>query len=110
MTDIPIASELIKKLANTISIPSLGRSSIREIAQLVNRIEENTGIKFIRMEMGVPGLPDSYLTFEAALLPTTRIHCPGTSPGWAECVSRLVWSLRTLLVPYPRRGSRCASR
>ncbi len=67
MTDIPISSEIIKTLANTISIPSLGRSSIREIAQLVNRIEEKTGIKFIRMEMGVPGLPAPSIGIEAEI-------------------------------------------
>ena len=67
MTDIPISSEIIKTLANTINIPSLGRSSIREIAQLVNRIEEKTGIKFIRMEMGVPGLPAPSIGIEAEI-------------------------------------------
>src|SRR5450759_161811 len=67
MTDIPISSEIIKTLANTISIPSLSRSSIREIAQLVNRIEEKTGIKFIRMEMGVPGLPAPSIGIEAEI-------------------------------------------
>ena len=67
MTDIPISSEIIKTLANTISIPSLGRSSIREIAQLVNRIEDKTGIKFIRMEMGVPGLPAPSIGIEAEI-------------------------------------------
>src|SRR5450759_5342189 len=67
MTDIPISSEIIKALANTISIPSLGRSSIREIAQLVNRIEDKTGIKFIRMEMGVPGLPAPSIGIEAEI-------------------------------------------
>ena len=67
MTDIPLSSEIIKNLAKTISIPSLGRSSIREIAQLVNKIEESTGIKFIRMEMGVPGLPAPSIGIEAEI-------------------------------------------
>lgn len=57
MTSIPISPEIIKTLAKTIGIPVPGSSSIREIVHLVNKIEENTGIKFIRMEMGVPGLP-----------------------------------------------------
>lgn len=72
MTDIPLSSEIIKKLAKTISIPSLGRSSIREIAQLVNKIEENTGIKFIRMEMGVPGLPAPSIGIEAEIAALKR--------------------------------------
>jgi aspartate/methionine/tyrosine aminotransferase len=57
MTNIPIPSEIITSLALSIGIPSPGSSSIREITHLVNKIEEKTGIKFIRMEMGVPGLP-----------------------------------------------------
>ena len=57
MTGIPISPELINKLSEAAGIPSPGASSIREIVHLVNVIEENTGIKFVRMEMGVPGLP-----------------------------------------------------
>jgi aspartate/methionine/tyrosine aminotransferase len=56
MKYIPISPEIIKKLAKTIGISSPGTSSIREIVHLVNVIEKNTGIKYIRMEMGVPGL------------------------------------------------------
>jgi aspartate/methionine/tyrosine aminotransferase len=57
MIDIPISPELLKKLSEAAGISSPGTSSIREIVHLVNVIEESTGIKFIRMEMGVPGLP-----------------------------------------------------
>jgi aspartate/methionine/tyrosine aminotransferase len=57
MNDIPISAEIIKDLAKSCDIPSLGYSSIREIVNLVNNIEEKTGVRFIRMEMGVPGLP-----------------------------------------------------
>ena len=57
MTGVPISPELIKKLSEAAGIPNPGTSSIREIVHLVNVIEENTGIKFVRMEMGVPGLP-----------------------------------------------------
>ena len=67
MTDIPISPEIIKTLAETIGIPSPGSSSIREIVHLVNKIEENTGIKFIRMEMGVPGLPAPAIGIEAEI-------------------------------------------
>jgi aspartate/methionine/tyrosine aminotransferase len=67
MNDIPISPELIKSLANTIGTPSPAASSIREIVHLVNKIEEKTGIKFIRMEMGVPGLPASSIGIEAEI-------------------------------------------
>jgi aspartate/methionine/tyrosine aminotransferase len=67
MEGIPIASGLIKSLAENLGIKSPGSSSIREIVQLVNRIEENTGINFIRMEMGVPGLPAPAIGIEAEI-------------------------------------------
>jgi aspartate/methionine/tyrosine aminotransferase len=67
MTDIPISSEIINALAGTIGIPSPGSSSIREIVHLVNKIEEKTGIRFIRMEMGVPGLPSPSIGTEAEI-------------------------------------------
>jgi len=67
MNNIPISSEIIKTLAQTIGIPDLGSCSIREITHLVNKIEEKTGIKFIRMEMGVPGLPSPSIAIEAEI-------------------------------------------
>ena len=67
MTNIPISPEIVKTLANIIGIPSPGSSSIREIAHLVNKIEEKTGIKFIRMEMGVPGLPAPSIGIDAEI-------------------------------------------
>jgi aspartate/methionine/tyrosine aminotransferase len=67
MTVIPISPEIIKTIASSIGIPRPGASSIREISHLVNKIEKNTGIKFVRMEMGVPGLPAPEIGIEAEI-------------------------------------------
>ena len=67
MDAIPISSELIKELARKIGLPSPGDASIREIVHLVNLIENKTGIKFVRMEMGVPGLPTPDIAIEAEI-------------------------------------------
>jgi len=67
MTEFPISPEIIKTLAETIGSPSPGSSSIREIVHLVNKIEEHTGINFIRMEMGVPGIPAPAIAIEAEI-------------------------------------------
>jgi len=67
MNNIPITSDLIKKLTINLGMTSPGKASIREIVQLVNRIEDQTGIKFIRMEMGVPGLPAPSIGIEAEI-------------------------------------------
>lgn len=57
MDKLPVSDELINELILKTGISSPGSASIREITYLVNQVEKATGIKFIRMEMGVPGLP-----------------------------------------------------
>lgn len=54
---LPIDKKLIEEEKAKLGIDSLAFASIRNIVQLVNRIESRTGVKFIRTEMGVPGLP-----------------------------------------------------
>jgi aspartate/methionine/tyrosine aminotransferase len=67
MTEIPISPEIIMTIANSIGIPRPGTSSIREISHLVNKIEAKTGVRFVRMEMGVPGLPAPSIGIEAEI-------------------------------------------
>lgn len=67
MSNIPISHEIVKRLAEKTGIYSPGDASIREIVQLVNMIERETGIDFIRMEMGVPGLPSPAIGIEAEI-------------------------------------------
>jgi len=67
MNNIPISDEVIESLKEATGIKSPGTASIREIASLVNRIEQKTGISFIRMEMGVPGIPAPSIGTEAEI-------------------------------------------
>ena len=67
MYDIPILPQIIKDLARENGIPAPGLASIREIAHLVDLTETKTGIKFIRMEMGVPGLPSPAIGVDAEI-------------------------------------------
>ncbi len=48
-------------------IQDLGTATIREIVTIVNEIEDRSGINFIRMEMGVPGLPPSAVGVDAEI-------------------------------------------
>ena len=52
----PVDYEIVSNKIIESGLPSVGTASIREIVKLVNQIERATGVKFIRMEMGVPGL------------------------------------------------------
>ena len=67
MEKLPFSPETINKLASESGIPKIGNASIREIVALVNRIEKASGVEFIRMEMGVPGLDPPALGTEAEI-------------------------------------------
>lgn len=58
---------IVKKMISESGIISFSRASIREIARLVNMIEEASGIRFVRMEMGEPGLPCANIAVEAEI-------------------------------------------
>jgi aspartate/methionine/tyrosine aminotransferase len=62
-----INDSLVKNAMNDLHLESVGNATIREIVRLVNRVEEQTGIKFIRMEMGVPGIDASEIALEAEI-------------------------------------------
>ena len=56
MRSTPVDYNLVKAMIAESGLTNLGIASIREIAKLVNQIEKATGMRYIRMEMGVPGL------------------------------------------------------
>jgi len=55
--DTPISPEIVQRKIKENRITNVGKSSIREIKKLVDDIEKESGQKYIRMEMGIPGLP-----------------------------------------------------
>ena len=57
MEQIPLDNKIVSKVVSESGIKSFSAASIREIARLVNLLEKATGVRYIRMEMGVPGLP-----------------------------------------------------
>ncbi len=63
----PINSELVDQKIKELKITDIGNASIRELVAIVNLVEEASGIKYIRMEMGVPGLPPSQIGTEAEI-------------------------------------------
>lgn len=65
--DTPIDFEIVTGKIRELNVPEVGKASIREIKRLVDNIESATGKKFIRMEMGVPGLPPSKVGTDAEI-------------------------------------------
>jgi aspartate/methionine/tyrosine aminotransferase len=62
-----LPAETVDKAIRQLRIPDPGSATIRELVALVNAIEEETGEKYIRMEMGVPGLKPSQVGTEAEI-------------------------------------------
>lgn len=57
MSTTPINFDIVTEKIKSSGLKSAGKASIREIKKLVDEIEKATGEKYIRMEMGIPGLP-----------------------------------------------------
>lgn len=67
MKNTPIAPEIVNEIVANSGIQKLGIASIREIKRLINQIEDASGEKFIRMEMGIPGIPASQIGVNAQI-------------------------------------------
>ena len=53
----PIPETIVDDILAKSGIREIGKASIREVKRLINDIEDAAGQKFVRMEMGIPGLP-----------------------------------------------------
>ncbi len=60
-----IDKNIVDTLFSEFNQPDITKLSIREVGKLVSKIEMESGIEFIHMEMGVPGLPASSIGIEA---------------------------------------------
>ena len=67
MQNTPVNPDIVKQKITESGLEVVGKGSIREILKLVNEIEKASGVKFIRMEMGIPGLPASDIGIEAEI-------------------------------------------
>lgn len=60
-----IQKEIVESLLAQFGQSDITRLSIREVGKLVAQIEAQSGMEFIHMEMGVPGLPAATIALEA---------------------------------------------
>lgn len=67
MVKTPIDEKVVNQVINNFGIHPVGKATIREIVKIVNDIEEITGERYIRMEMGVPGLAPASVGVEAEI-------------------------------------------
>jgi aspartate/methionine/tyrosine aminotransferase len=67
MKETPIKRDIVNKIISQSNITSFSTATIRMIKKLVDEVEQATGERYIRMEMGVPGLPPSSIGIEAEI-------------------------------------------
>jgi len=63
----PIDAGVVKKKIEASGLEKVGLGAIRELVRLVNEIEKETGEKYVRMEMGVPGLPPAQIGIDGEI-------------------------------------------
>lgn len=67
MKNTPVKTEIVNRIIAESGLKSVGNASIREIVKIVSQIQAVSGMKFIRMEMGVPGLDSPSIGVQAEI-------------------------------------------
>lgn len=67
MKDTPIRRELLDRIIDSHHITDYSKATIREIKAVAAQAEKESGVEFIKMEMGVPGLPPSEVGVRAEI-------------------------------------------
>ncbi len=67
MESTPIERKLIDRTIEEFRITDFSKATIREVKAIASRAEAESGIEFIKMEMGVPGLPPSAVGVKAEI-------------------------------------------
>ena len=55
--ETPIKKEIVDGLVAELGIKDFAKATIREVKQVAAKSEKASGVEFIKMEMGIPGLP-----------------------------------------------------
>lgn len=67
MKQTPIDPKLIDSLVGELGINDFAKATIREVKLVAARAEKQSGVEFIKMEMGIPGLPAAKVGVEAQM-------------------------------------------
>ena len=67
MRPTPISREIIDRAIEEYGIQDYGNATIREVKAIAARAERESGQEFIKMEMGIPGLPAAKIGVEAQI-------------------------------------------
>ena len=67
MNRTPINRELFQEKLKKYQVTDFAKATIREIKGIAEELECESGIEFVKMEMGVPGLPPAQIGVEAEI-------------------------------------------
>ena len=65
MKPTPIRKEVVDQLIAELGIKDFAKATIREVKQVAAKAEQASGVEFIKMEMGIPGLPAAQVGVDA---------------------------------------------
>lgn len=65
MIATPIKKEIVDGFIEQLGIQDFAQATIREVKQVAALSEEQSGVEFVKMEMGIPGLPAAKVGVEA---------------------------------------------
>ena len=63
----PIKKEIVDGLIAELGIKDFAKATIREVKQVAAKAEKASGVEFIKMEMGIPGLPAAQVGVDAQI-------------------------------------------
>ena len=69
--DVPFNRDIVDRIVEENGV-DFRSASIRDANRVVNAIEKELGVKFIRMEFGVPGLPPNEIGMQTEVLALTK--------------------------------------
>ena len=67
MKSTPIKREVVDRLVDGLGIKDFAQATIREVKQVAAKAEKESGVEFIKMEMGIPGLPAAQVGVDAQI-------------------------------------------
>ena len=67
MKPTPIKKEIVDGLIAQLGIRDFAKATIREVKQVAAMAEKESGVEYIKMEMGIPGLPAAQVGVDAQI-------------------------------------------
>ena len=65
--ETPIKKSIVDKLIANLGIKDFANATIREVKQVAAMAEKESGVEYIKMEMGIPGLPAAQVGVDAQI-------------------------------------------